>query len=147
VLATDISPFSRVQWSPNDAWIAYNSRDGLSLVSPDGKSTRVVQDQPWLTFTWSQDSKRLYGIRQSDDSRHLTFTSVDIDSMTERVLGADFMPLPVSGQPVRGFTRVSPTTFITAIAHVRSDIWLLDGFQAPVTLWERLTSAAPFRRH
>jgi Tol biopolymer transport system component len=137
-LARDITPLSRVQWSLNNAWIAYNGLGGLSLVSPDGKSTRVVQDQPWLTFTWSQDSRRLYGIRQSDDSRHLTFTSVDIESKAERVVSADFMPLPVSNLPVRGFARVSPTTFITSIAHVRSDIWLLDGFQPSGTLWDRL---------
>ena len=132
-MARDIIPFSRVQWSPNNAWLAYNGLGGLSLVSPDGRSTRVVQDQPWLTFAWSQDSRRLYGIRQSDDFRHLTFTSVDIESKAERVLSADFMPLPVSGQPVRGFARVSATTFVTSIAHVRSDIWLLESFDAPGT--------------
>jgi eukaryotic-like serine/threonine-protein kinase len=146
VLAHDIIPFSRVQWSLNDKWIAYNGRGGLSLVSPDGKSTRIVQDQPWLTFTWSHDSRLLYGIRQSDDFQHLTFASVDIESKAERVLGADFMPLPVAGQPVRGFTRVSPTTFVTSIAHVRSDIWLLDGFQPPGTLWDRLAGLVSPRR-
>ena len=47
-------------------------------------------------------------------------------------------PLPVSGQPVRGFTRLSGTNFVTSVAHVRSDVWLLDGFQAPRSYWERL---------
>ena len=146
VLARDIIPLSSVQWSPNDKWIAYNGRGGLSLVSPDGKSTRVVLDQPWMTFAWSQDSRLLYGIRQSDDFRHLTFASVDIESKAERILSADFMPLPVAGQPVRGFTRVSRTTFVTSISHVRSDIWLLDGFQPPRTLWDRLTDMLFLRR-
>src|SRR6185295_3348378 len=122
------------------AWIGYNARDGLALVSPDGTSTRLVQDQPWLTFAWSTDSRRLFGIRQSDDLRHLTFTSIDINSKTERVLGADFMPLPMSNMPVRGFARISPTMFVTSIAHIRSDVWLLDGFQTSFTLWDRLTN-------
>jgi hypothetical protein len=75
----------------------------------------------------------------------LTFTSVDIESKAERVLSADFMPLPVSPLPVRGFARVSPTTFLTSIAHVRSDIWLLDGFQPTRTAWDRLAGLLPRR--
>jgi len=139
-LARDILPLSPVKWSPDGAWIGYNARDGLALVSPDGTSTRLVQGQPWLTFAWSTDSRRLFGIRQSDDLRHLTFTSIDINSKTERVLGADFMPLPMSNMPVRGFARISPTMFVTSIAHIRSDVWLLDGFQTSFTLWDRLTN-------
>jgi serine/threonine protein kinase len=137
-LTRDILPQSRVQWAPNGAWIAYNSESGLSVVSPDGKSTRVVHEQAWSAFTWSADSRRLYGIRESDDSKHLTFASVDIESGAERALAADFMPLPFSAQAVRGFTRVSPTTFLTAIARVHSDIWLLDGFDPKPSLRDRL---------
>ena len=129
-----------VQWAPDGAWIAYNGRGGLSLVSPDGKSTRVLHEQTWMAFTWSADSQRLFGIRQSDDFKHLTFTSVDIRSGAEHVLGPDFMPLPVSSQPVRGFTRVSPTTFLASIVQVRSDVWLLEGFQPVLMFWDRLTS-------
>jgi hypothetical protein len=55
------------------------------------------------------------------------------------------MALPISPQPVRGFTRVSPTTFLAGIVKVRSNVWLLKGFQPAPTLWERLTSF-PFRR-
>jgi len=109
-------------------------------VSPDGKSTRVLRDQAWLAFTWSADSQRLYGLRQSDDFRHLTFTSVDTRSGVERVLGPDFMALPISSQPVRGFTRISPTTFLASIVKVRSEVWLLEGFQPETMLWDRLTS-------
>jgi Tol biopolymer transport system component len=146
VLARDIIPLSRLDWSPDGAWIAYNGRNGLSLVSPDGKKTRVVHEQTWLAFTWSADGRRLYGIRQSDDFKHLTFASVDVGSGAERVLGADFMVIPLSGQPVRGFTRASPTTFITSIAHVRSDIWLLDGFDFRPSLRDRLDALFSRRR-
>src|SRR6266508_2604406 len=147
IVASDAIPFSPVQWGPDGAWIAYNGRNGLSLVSPDGKSTRTLHEQAWMAFTWSADGQRVYGIRQSDDFQHLTFTSVDVRSGAERVLEHDFMPLPVSGQPVRGITRMSPTTFLASIEHVRSDVWLLEGFQPPQTLWDRLASALPFRNH
>jgi hypothetical protein len=135
-----------VQWAPNGRWIAYNSRNGLSIVSPDGKEKRVLHEETWMAFTWSADSDRIYGIRPSDDSSHLTFTSVDIRSGAEHVLGPDSMALPVSAQPVRGFTRVSATTFLASIARVRSDVWLLEGFQPPRTLWNRLIDGMPFRR-
>ena len=145
VVDTDILPESHVQWAPNGTWIAYNGRGGLSLVSPDGKSRRVLHEETWMAFTWSEDSQRVYGIRPSDDSTHLTFTSIDLRSGMERVLGPDFMPLPVSAQPVRGFTRISPPTFLASIARVRSDVWLLEGFQPSLTIWDRLASSVSFR--
>ena len=144
-ITTDNMPYAAPQWSPDGAWIAYNGHSGLSLVSPDGKSTRVLREQTWLGFAWSVDSQRLIGIRQSDDATHLTFTSVDVRSGVERVLGANVMPLPISSQPLRGFTRVSATTFLAGIVKVRSNLWLLNGFQPVPSLWERLT--APLRRH
>jgi Tol biopolymer transport system component len=146
IVTSDILPLTgRAVWAPDGAWIAYNGHGGLSIVSPDGKSTRVLHEQTWMAFTWSADSQRVYGLRQSDDFKHLTFTSIDVRSGTEHVLGRDFMPLPVSEQPVRGLTRVSPTTFLAAIVKVRSDVWLLEGFQPPPTLWDRLISVVPFR--
>jgi Tol biopolymer transport system component/tRNA A-37 threonylcarbamoyl transferase component Bud32 len=148
VLVGDIDGSTGVQWSPGDgAWIAFNSPDGLSVVSPDGKTKRVLHEQPWMAFTWSADGQHLYGIRLSDDFQHLTFTSVDVNSGAERVLGPDFMPLPVSGRLVRGITRTSPGTFLASIVRVRSDVWLLEGFLRPDTLWDRLaTAVASLRR-
>jgi serine/threonine protein kinase/Tol biopolymer transport system component len=147
VITSDNVPFAgAAQWAPDGAWIAYNGRGGLSLTSPDGKEKRVLRDEMWMAFAWSPDSKRLYGIRQSDDFRHLTFTSVDARSGVERVLSSNVMPLPISSQPVRGFTRVSPTAFLASIAKVRSDVWLLEGFLPAPSLWERLTGPLAFRR-
>jgi Tol biopolymer transport system component len=139
-ITTDNIPYSGPQWSPDGAWIAYNGHGGLSLVSPDGKSTRVLREQTWLAFAWSSDSQRLFGIRLSDDYTHLTFTSVDARSGAEHVIGANVMARPISSQPVRGFARASPTTFLAGIVKVRSNLWLLSGFQPVPTLWERLTS-------
>jgi len=144
VLASDILPLSPAKWAPDGSWIAYNGRDGLSLVSPDGQQTRMVAEQPWIAFAWSNDSRHLFGIRQSDDFKHLTLTSLDVQSGSERILNPDFMLMPVAAQPVRGFTRVSNNTFLTSIVHVSSDIWLLDGFTLPLKPWERLRAALGF---
>jgi serine/threonine protein kinase/WD40 repeat protein len=141
VLATDLLPQSNVDWSPDGAWIAYSGRSGLTIVSVDGKTTRAVLDQTMLGFTWSEDSRRLVGLRPSDDVRYLTFTSVDIASRKETVIAAQLMPLPVAPEPVSGFTRLSSNRFATAIARVRSDLWVLDGFRRPITLWDRVSAA------
>ncbi len=147
VVTPDILPMKGIiQWAPDGAWIAYNGQSGLSVVSPDGKSKRVLSEQNWMAFTWSADAHRLYGIRLSDDFKHLTLTSVDIKSGTEHVLSPNFLPLPVSEEPIRGFTRISPTTFLTSVVKVRSDVWLLRGLQPSSTAWDRWLSTISFRR-
>jgi hypothetical protein len=55
-------------------------------------------------------------------------------------LWADFLTLPVAARPVRGFTRVSGTTFLTSIIRMSSDIWLLDGFRPDSTRWDRMAA-------
>jgi Tol biopolymer transport system component len=140
VIASDIMPLSPAKWSPDGAWIAYNGRRGLSLASADGKQNSVLADDPWMAFAWSADSRQLFGIRQSDDLKHLTFAALDTRSRAERVIVAEVMPMPVAGRPVRGFARVSDTTFLTAVVHVSSDIWLLDGVGLPKSPWQRFTT-------
>ena len=147
VLVANIAPLSPVKWAPDGSWIAYDDRQGLSIVSPDGQSKRTLFEDLLIAFDWSEDSQRIVGIRQSDDFRHLTFTSIDIRSAAEHVLAADLMPMPVAAQPVRGFTRMSATTFLTSIVHVSSDIWLLDGFTSPSRTRDRLGSALGFRKN
>ena len=145
-LVKEIVAFSPVQWTPDTGWIAFNAPDGLSIVSPDGKESHLLHDQAWMAFAWSADGHRLFGIRLSDDFQHLTFTSVDVPSGKEHVVSANFMSLPVSARLVRGMTRTSPTTFMASLVHVRSDVWLLEGFLHPPTLWDRLASAVSFGR-
>jgi Tol biopolymer transport system component/predicted Ser/Thr protein kinase len=138
VVVQSIAPGSPSSWSPDGAWIAFNALTGLSIVSADGTSTRSIDDEPWMGFTWSEDGRQLFGIHLSDNFKHLTFSSIDIESRRRRVHAADFMPLPAAARPVRGFTRVSGDTFFTSVVHVSSDIWLLDGFRAPLSSWQRL---------
>jgi eukaryotic-like serine/threonine-protein kinase len=145
-LVSDVPVYSRSKWAPDNSWIAFNGRDGLSVVTPDGQSIRVVQEQSWLGFDWSADSRLLYGIQLSDDGKHLTFASVDVRSGAERILATDIMPLPIAAQPVRGFTRVSGTTFLTSLVRVRSDIWLLDGFNYQRSWSDRLPALRFWRR-
>jgi serine/threonine protein kinase len=146
VLARDIVLESPVRWSPEGSWIAYNSATGLAIISPDGQSRRSVHEQTWFAFDWSLDGRRIYGIRASDDFRHLTFTSVDVASGAERVIADSFRPLPAWGPSVRGFTRVSATAFLTSIADMRSDIWIMEGLDNPANARNPLATLWPFSR-
>jgi serine/threonine protein kinase len=141
VLADDVLSESKLDWSPDGAWIAYSGANGLAIVSADGKTNRSLLEKTMLGFAWSEDSSRVVGLRASDDLRYLMFTSVDIASRKEIVIAAQLTPLPVGAEPVSGFTRLSSTRFATAIPRVRSDLWVLDGFQRPVTLWDRVSAA------
>src|SRR5581483_4871538 len=42
VVLASIAPGSPLKWSPNGAWIAFNGTAGLSISSPDGQSTKLV---------------------------------------------------------------------------------------------------------
>jgi serine/threonine protein kinase len=143
ILASRIVPFSRPQWSPDGRWIVCSTFDGLMLVSPDGKETRLLNDAEWIAYEWSGDSSRLYGLRASDDSHHLMLTALDVQSGRERVITANLGPIPEANQPVRGFSRVGTRGFATSIARVRSDIWMLDGLQLSRDWRSRFW---PFRR-
>jgi serine/threonine protein kinase len=144
MLVKEIVASSPVQWSPTGAWIAFNSPNGLSLVTPDGKTSHLLQEQVWMAFAWSADGRQLFGIRLSDDLQHMTYTSVQVPSGAERVLGKNFMSLPVSGRLVRGMTRTSPSTFLASIVAVRSDVWLLENFIRPRSFRDRLARGLPW---
>jgi dipeptidyl aminopeptidase/acylaminoacyl peptidase len=137
LIKEDINPFARPQWSPDGQWILYNSVQGLALVSPEGNDSRVLSEATWLAYGWGADSLRVYGIRQSDDLRHLTLATIDIKSAKERIITANLAPVPLAYPPVRGFSRISDKSFATSIVRVRSDVWLLDGFQSRTGWFER----------
>jgi hypothetical protein len=61
----------------------------------------------------------------------MVFAKVDVKSGAQRTLGTSLGAIPQANQPIRGFSRVGDGGFLTSIARVRSDIWLLDGFQLP----------------
>jgi Tol biopolymer transport system component len=138
VIKKDISPFARPQWSADGRWIAYDSEEGLMLISPEGTHSRVISGHEWLAYGWEADSSHIYGIKQSDDLRHLMLAMVDIKTGHEQVITANLAPIPLANAPIRGFSRIAGKSFATSIVRVRSDVWLLEGFHTHATLLERL---------
>ena len=135
VIRSQIMPFAHPQWAPDGRWIACNTAQGVSLVSPDGKVTKVLDEDMWPVYGWSRDGATLYGIKQDPDDLHrFVLAAVDIASGAERILNATLAPVPPVNAPVKGFTRVSDTSFATSFVHVRSDVWLVDDFLPPGVL-------------
>jgi Tol biopolymer transport system component len=140
VLRDNISAFARPQWSPDGRWIVCETAEGLSLVSPDTKEARILSEDTWLAYGWAVDGTHLYGIRQSDDLHRLMFASIDVTTKTERIINPNLGPIPLATPPIRGFSRMSQKSFATSLVHVRSDVWVLEGFERPRSRLSRMTS-------
>ena len=74
---------------------------------------------------------RINGLRAGDDGRTLELLSIDIQTRRERVLRSDVGRLPRVALPVRGFSQTSHGTFLTSIARLQSEIYVLEGLQLP----------------
>ena len=146
-LASDIPPFlARPQWSPDGRSILCETTDGLKIFAADGSGSRVLADAGWLAYAWDGDGRRIYGLRPTDDQHHVMFVVVDAQTGVERVLNANLGTIPQALQPIRGFSRLRSGSFLTSIARVRSDIYLMEGFQLPAPLWQRLWPFSNTRR-
>jgi len=114
-------------WSPDGAWIAYRDNEGLKLVSPDGERRRLVTAITGGTVAWSRDGSTLY-LRRSEPS---ALVAVDVATGRERTLrtfGPDFS-FGVPSSPGQRFTLSADGRSLLASARrVRSDIWILRGF-------------------
>lgn len=140
--ASDLNP---VRWSPRGDWIGWNDGHKLALASPDGQQKRIVSQKQWLTYGWSPDGKALFGIGATEN-RRLVLGRVEIDGARDQV-AADLGPLPaamdladVQGDfPYRGFSmRPDGKSFLTSVLAIKGDIWLMEDFDRPISLLDRL---------
>ena len=147
ILAKDIPPFlARPQWSPDGRSLLCETADGLAVFAADGSGSRVLAGPGWLASTWDLDSRRIYGLRPTEDQHHIMFVVLDAQTKAVRVLNANLGTIPQALQPIRGFSRMRNGNFLTSIARVRSDIFLMEGFRLPPAFWERLSPFALARR-
>jgi Tol biopolymer transport system component len=144
-----IPPFvARPQWSPDGSWILCETLEGLTLIAADGARTpRVISDGGWLAYGWDKEGRRIYGLRPTDDQHHFMLVSVDPQTREQRVINANLGTIPQALQPIRGFSRLPNGGFLTSIARVRSDIYLIEGVQLPAKWWQRLWASGPAAVH
>jgi Tol biopolymer transport system component len=129
---------ARPRWSPDGKWILCETEDGLTVVRPDGTDRHTISDRGWLTYAWDRDSRRIYGLRPTDDLHHFMLVSLDMQTGVERVINPQMGTIPQALQPFRGFSRLTTGGFLTSIASVKSDIYLIEGFRLQRTWWERI---------
>lgn len=117
-----------VKWSPTGEWIACETFDGITLVSPDGARKRVLAEQSWYAFDWSRDGKAIYAIRGDDEFR-LLLVRVDVATGDERIV-LDLGPAPPTNFPFQGLS-VHPDEkkVVTSAIRLRGDLWLFEGFE------------------
>jgi Tol biopolymer transport system component len=139
VLKTGIPPFvARPQWSPDGRWIVCETTDGLTLIASESSSARVISDPGWLAYQWAMDGRRIYGLRPTDDLRHFMLAAIDVATGSQRTINPNLGSIPPANQPIRGFSRLRDRGFLTSIARVRSDVYLIEGFQSSSSWWQRL---------
>jgi len=125
-----------VQWAPV-APGSRQQRSGLAIVSPDGPIEPHVHEQVWLAFSWAAGQPAALRIvrattsaldipRRSISDRHRTrFGPISCRCLWPAACAGPHARLPDTLSPRR---------------QVRSDVWMLNGFQPPPTLWDRLVS-------
>lgn len=129
------------QWSPTGDWIACQDNDGFRLFSPDGKSSRILNNDSWIIYGWSKDGKLLYGVKRNEHS-HLVLASMDIAGGAEQVL-SDLGPAPtrMGWDPLMGFSlKPDGKSFATSVLRQKASLWIFDGIHPPSSFWNRLTS-------
>lgn len=132
IIRDKIAPFTHPTWSPDNRWIACNTPEGMTLIAPDGKSSRVLDEDLWHVFGWAADSASLYGIKQDPDDLHrFILVALDVRTRRQRIINANLAPVPPVNAPVKGFTRMSAKSFATSFVRIRSEMWLIDDFESP----------------
>jgi hypothetical protein len=66
------------------------------------------------------------------------FVSLDSRTGVQRVINPNLGSIPQALQPIRGFSRFHDKGFLTSVARVKSDIYLIEGFRLPLKVWGRL---------
>ena len=124
--------YPAVTWSPADDWIVYPRREGLFVISPDGKIDRKLTGRKLQTYGFSRDGKRLFGIYRDTTGKGAQWQlySVDVKTGADTLLGP--LDLPASTDSVAGFSmHPDGTRFLTSIAKWPFDIWMMEGFDQP----------------
>ena len=133
-----VVPFSRSAWSPDGRSIVSETTEGVVKVPAEGGTPSLILPESLLAYAWAPDSRRLVALAESETHGHLALIEIDTVTRDVKTLNPDLGTIPIANQPIRGFSFLKGQGFLTSMASARSDIWLLEGFQAPASLFGRL---------
>jgi Tol biopolymer transport system component len=121
------------KWSPKGDWITCLTTEGLSLISPDGKTSRFLTKTPLSPHGWSPDGSIIYGLHKTE-TENVVLKSIDIETLKETKLGNFERAYAYVGFSLAPDGK----SFATTIWHRKGDIWLLEGFSQPTGFFPRL---------
>jgi hypothetical protein len=98
----------------------------------------VISDPGWFAYAWDTDGRRIFGLRPTEDQHHFMLVTLDPRTGTQRVINANLGTIPQALQPIRGFSRLRGGGFLTSIARVKSDVYLIEGLRLPSAWWGRI---------
>jgi serine/threonine protein kinase len=126
-------------WSPDSSRILCSAGSVLYTVSADGGQREFLSKEYEPMAAWSREMRYIYAIRNANGKRQLG--KLDWKSGAFQPL-TDIPAEWTINTPRLGGARLSlsPDGTSLAVTVVRpiGDIWILEGFQPPPTLWQRL---------
>ena len=139
ILAQALSWFP-VSWSPDGKRILASEANGrLYTMLADGGPAELLGTEYEPLSVWSREERYIYAIRKANGKRQLgkldwrsgVFQPI-VDVPAEWIFQAMFFPsVGLSLAP-------DGKSLATTIQKATGDIWILDGFQPPPSLWQRL---------
>ena len=125
-------------WSPTGEWIADRDQEKshLVLIGPDGKERKELPSRDLGPVAWSPDGKTLYQVRRSGPA----MWAVEIATLRERKLRdlPDLGPYSNGNPGLSAALTSDGKEIVYAVNRPRSEIWILDGIEAPRPWYRRL---------
>jgi Tol biopolymer transport system component len=138
-IATPVYP----QWSPRGDWITTQLPEGFGVVSPAGLKKRLLsarlKGNNDVVHGWSGDGSSIYLTYR--EGTHTLFSALDLRTGSEKRIGDLGTEIAITGVWT-ATTRLSLMTdgkgLATSTRRYRGELWMLEGFDAPRTFWEKL---------
>jgi Tol biopolymer transport system component len=138
VILADVEPwiYSGAQWSPAGDWILYPAAGGLDLISPDGKSKKMLTSRKFSAYDFSRDGSQAYGIFQNTTGKGAEWQLYAVNVKT----GAEKFVTPVAfpdstGLPAGFSIHPDGRRALTSIAKWPFQISMLEEFNQQKKNW------------
>ncbi len=119
----------QIEWSPTGEWIAYGKRGrGVTLVSPDGKTTRDLAFPAALAVAWARNGRTLYAVRRPNTEGSGVW-SIDVATgHSQQIRQLDpSIEVAVPWWPgLRLSLNADGTRLLTTVERYPTDIWMLE---------------------
>lgn len=113
-------------WSPAGDWILW----GNVLYSPDGQKLRDLGNHGSPNYAFSQDGKRLYGLKSEDE--HEVLFALDVATGAEKKIAemdSEFHPALTFHPAIRFSMAPDGKSFVYPVGRQMSNLWLFEGFR------------------